>query len=94
VLAARARDAGQVGGHRQPQLASDGRQVVGGDGCQVGEGHHAQTWRPGSGSYDVPPSRSEAATRQAHSYHGVVHTVLPQRFRALVFAAIMLRGFG
>ena len=37
---------GQVGSHRQPQLIREQYQVIGRDGRQFTEGHHAQTLRP------------------------------------------------
>ena len=45
VVAGGVLEAGQVGSHCQPQLISERHQVIGGDGRQFGEGHHAQTLR-------------------------------------------------
>jgi hypothetical protein len=52
VLAGGSGEAGQVGGHCQTQLVSEGRGMIGGDGRQVGEAHHAQTLRPDSDSHE------------------------------------------
>jgi hypothetical protein len=43
VVTRRALEPGQVGGHRQPQLVSERRQMIGGAGRQVSGVHHAQT---------------------------------------------------
>jgi hypothetical protein len=45
VLTGGALEAGQVGGHCQPQLISERHQTIGGDGREFGEVHHAQTLR-------------------------------------------------
>jgi hypothetical protein len=45
VVAGRAREAGQVGSHCQPQLVSERRRRIGGDCGQVGEIWHALTLR-------------------------------------------------
>ena len=45
VLAGGALETGQVGSHCQPQLISERRRTIRGEGCQVREVHHAQTLR-------------------------------------------------
>ena len=54
VLPGGAREARQVGGHCQAQLVSERRWMIGGDGRQVCEAHHAQTLRPDSASHETP----------------------------------------
>jgi hypothetical protein len=58
VLMGRAGEAGQVDGHCQAQLVSEGHWMIGWDGCQVCEGAHARTSRP-------PPAVTKPATCQA-----------------------------
>jgi len=45
VVAGGAREPGQAGSHRQPQLIGERHQMIGRDRRQVGEVRHAQTLR-------------------------------------------------
>ncbi len=53
MLPGGAGEAGQIGGHRQPQLVSERRWMIGRYGRQVCEAHHAQTLRPDTGSHEA-----------------------------------------
>jgi hypothetical protein len=56
VISRGALETGQVGSHCQPQLISEGHQMIGGNGRQFGEVHHAKTLR-------LLPAAAEACER-------------------------------
>jgi len=63
VLPGSAREPGQVGGHCQTQLVSERRWMIGRDGGQVWEAHHAQTLRPDSDNPRLPRTRRTRQNR-------------------------------